>query len=357
MKIKLTSIKEKIKLIICLILKFVFRKTKVQLPFFEPMLSTLHNSVATELVMATNPSARNQILNQCTNICCKKAFLEGYTGFCASVVDSTPAKFENLKTFPVDLTYTSFAEMKMIIKRMLDNGLYIFFNGIDDYYIPGKTFYGKKHRNHDGVFTGYDETDKTYTIAAYNSDWVLSNFKIPQKSFFLSVKKALERGYTPFIRGLLAKDGETEINIQAIIVGLQKYIDENNKQSDKLVYGIEVYDYFSKYAEKLLSGEIKHANMDWRCLRTFWEFRVCMLERIRTIESQLDLGDEISEKYAPIVEETNELRMQYAIYHKKQRDTLLSNIKDELLKLKDKEIEIIKEFIKQTLERNEHGTV
>ena len=226
MKIKLTSIKEKIKLIICLILKFVFRKTKVQLPFFEPKLSTLHNSVATELVMATHPSARNQILNQCTNICCKKAFLEGYTGFCASVVDSTPAKFENLKTFPVDLTYTSFAEMKMIIKRMLDNGLYIFFNGIDDYYIPGKTFYGKKHRNHDGVFTGYDETDKTYTIAAYNSDWVLSNFKIPQKSFFLSVKKALERGYTPFIRGLLAKDGETEINIQAIIVGLQKYIDE-----------------------------------------------------------------------------------------------------------------------------------
>ena len=82
-----------------MILRIVFRKTKTQLPFFEPELSTLHNAIITELAMATKPGARNQIINQCTNICCKTLFLEGYTGFCAAVVDSTPIKFENLKTF------------------------------------------------------------------------------------------------------------------------------------------------------------------------------------------------------------------------------------------------------------------
>ena len=58
-----------------------------------------------------------------------------------------------------------------LIRSLIDNGYYVAFGGVDDYYMEGKSWYQEKHFDHDGLIVGYDQNDKTYTIYAYDQNW------------------------------------------------------------------------------------------------------------------------------------------------------------------------------------------
>ena len=45
---------------------------------------------------------------------------------------------------------------------MIDDGMYIYFHGVDDFYLPEKSWYGTRHMNHDGIICGYDDNDSNF---------------------------------------------------------------------------------------------------------------------------------------------------------------------------------------------------
>ena len=104
------------------------------------------------------------------------------------------------------------------------------------------------------------------------------------------------------------------------------------------------------YMDKLLDGSIPHESMDWRPMRIIWEFRKCMLARIVAIEDALGLSSGFSRQYETLVEQTDRLRMLYAVYVQKRRDSLLKSVRDGLLDLKKQEQVLLEKFVTKTEE-------
>lgn len=324
----------------------------VQLPFFIPTMSSMHSSLALELVLAKRETASIQFLNQVTNLTCKRIFLNGFTGLDLYFCNVNTTGFPNVRVHEVDLTY-AVANTRAIIKRMLDDGLYVFFMRIDDYYTPGKSFFGIKHKEHDGIISGYNNSENTFTIIAYNNEWVLKSYKISQDDFINSVEKSIKYGFFPTLRGMRAKKMITELDIPMIIKGLKAYLAEpKNQENDYTpVRGNCVHDYFAMYIDKIIDGAIPHERMDWRPMRMIWEFRVKMLERIKAIEEKLSLGGSISQRYTPIVKEDDRLRGLYALCTKKLKPAILTMIKETIKKEKLEEQKLLRELIASVQEK------
>ena len=70
-----------------------------------------------------------------------------------------------------------------VIRNLIDSGYYVYFTGVDDYYVEGKSWYKERHFSHDGTICGYNQSDKTYCMYCYDSGWVFQKFWTSQKSF------------------------------------------------------------------------------------------------------------------------------------------------------------------------------
>ena len=69
-----------------------------------------------------------------------------------------------------------------------------------------------------------------------------------------------------------------------------------------------------------------------------------MLKRLRAVEENIQIDFSISTAYGDLVQETDRLRMLYALYHRKKKDTLLLSVKNGLLDLKAKEKDLLEQF-------------
>ena len=105
------------------------------------------------------------------------------------------------------------------------------------------------------------------------------------------------------------------------------------------------------YLDKLLIGEIPHERMDRRILRLIWEHKKVMKESISKIETELCIDTVSSKKYDELIDIANEIRMLYALYHQKQRDSLIPIIQMKIMKLRDDEKAILDEFIDKVKEK------
>ena len=64
--------------------------------------------------------------------------------------------------------------------------------------------------------------------------------------------------------------------------------------------------------------------------------------------AQIDFS--FSTAYEDLVQKTNRLRMLYAFYYKKKKDSLLLAVKDGLMELKMKEKDLLEQFIQKVEE-------
>lgn len=326
-------------------------KKKVILPIVEPVFSTYHNQGSVGAAMAENPSLKNWYLNESVMLFCSKRFLSGYTTPEVSVKSTalfTVGCMEHIWTSTKFLNGHSTA----IIKNMIDNGYYVAFDGVDDYYLEGKTWYKKRHFAHDGMIYGYDDIQKTYNIFAYNQDWLYSGFEISQKSFLKAQKsgrKLSSKGsLTAFKPKALTED--IRIDPKHIAFLLKIYLDPNiGKQwldTEKYIHGLEVYDNLCIYLNMVEEGSIPYEKIDWRIFRVIWEHKKVMYDRIRAVEEQINCNNGISKAYAEVVKTCDDIRLIYATYVMRRRDPLLQIIKSKLMKIKDLEKELVSKFIR-----------
>lgn len=323
---------------------------RVELPFEKPIFTTYHNYAASGFALAKHPEGNNAFINHCTDLRCDRAFLRGYA---SPNIDCPSASLHNINYFHRRIVCNIYAEQILhdIIYQMLNDGMYVYFGGVDDFYLPGKSWYGVRHMMHDGIIIGYDDTNKTYTIAAYDINWVFRPLIIPQESFSEAVRSGIEsKAFFCSIAGLELKNERIHLETNATPERLKQYLRSDLKEypPEKAgkVTGIVVHDYIAMYMGMLHDGKIPYEKMDWRVMRLIWEFRVCMQERLVAIEKQLMLGNASSEQYKEIMDKTNHLRILYALYNKKKKDSIPLLIRDELLALKNAEKEILTQFIK-----------
>lgn len=329
----------------------------VSLPFCVPVVAFTPAYAAPGIAMNGHPTAYNGYLNQCTTLNCNRRFLTGFTSPQVSMPRAGIYSFNYLEKYGVASRF-GHPFYKTIIKQMIDEGFYIYFGGVDDFYLPGKSWYGIRHMSHDGVICGYDDNDQTYSVAAYDINWIYNLIRIPQECFIEGLNACIEnKQYGAITAYKMRENTVVNLDEKMILRYLKDYI---NKTIDKYpldqqggVEGIAVQDFLALYLDKIKEGFIPADKMDWRALRPVWEHKKCMLDRIKAIEEKRGWDSELSSKYAPLVDDSNRVRMMFAMYHKTQKGSLLDKMKNGILTFKDKEYEILKDLIQRM---EEEGT-
>lgn len=325
-------------------------KKKIELPLVEPIYSTYHNQGPGTAILINNQSIRNWYLNQVINLTCNRKFLSGFTtpeiGVADSSWNSNPyfdKKWYNMQFLKGHIHY--------VIRNLLDAGYYVCFNGIDDYYVEGKSWYREKHFKHDGCICGYDQVNKTYCIYSYDKNWLYHKFWTSQKSFDAGRNAMFKQGTYGYVCGIKPKDDQVEFSSDLALMKITEYLDSNMEKypesGEGNVVGIVVHDYIEKYVGKLYDGSIPHEKMDRRVFRLIWEHKKAMLERIQLIEKELSFDNALSEAYKEVLREADNCRMLYAAHHMKQRNSVLPVIQKKLLSLKVLEQRILEQLIEK----------
>lgn len=312
----------------------------VELPIIEPIYSTYHDQGSGAAILKDNESIRNWYLNQSIILTCNRKFLQGFTTPEIKIVDS--AWLSNPNYYRHDYSARFLKQyIHPIIKNFLDQGYYVYYSGIDDYYLEGKTWYKTRHFGHDGLICGYNQKDRTYCIFAYDSNWVYNKFWVSQKSFEEGRKAMNEKSVFGVICGIKPKGNKVLFSSSIALKKINEYLNSSIEQypenEDGPVFGIVVHDFIAKYVDKLIDESIPYEKMDRRIFRLIWEHKKVMLERIRCIENELSLSSEIGDQYEKIVRNADNIRMLYASHNLKRRDAVLPIIRDKLLAIKKNE--------------------
>ena len=317
---------------------------RVELPLVSPMYSTYHHQGSATAIIKDNMSMRNLYLNQNMNLKCSKKFLKGYTSPQIIIVDAGCLDNPYFDTRWISSRFTK-GYINPIIRELIDNGYYVVFFEVDDYYIEGKTWYKERHFPHDGLICGYDQNDKTYCIYAYDSNWIYRKFWISQKDFNAGRVAMRKKGVYSRICALKVGKEQIDFSPKIALKNIKEYLDSNLEKypfdSEEDAYGMIVHKYIAEYVYKLYKGDIPYECMDKRVFRLIWEHKKIMLERIEKIEQCLHLSGQVSEKYQGLIAETDLIRMLYASHHMKRRDSVLPIIKNKLLKIMECEKELL----------------
>lgn len=332
----------------------------VELPIYEPIYKTYQYQGSGAAIIDSNNPIRNWYLNEIMLLKCTRAFFKGWGSPGIDIVNSSLQDNPYLEKNKVPLKVLKGCTNQMI-RNFIDLGYYVYFTEVDDYYIKNKSLYKERHLYHDGLICGYDKSNKTYCIYAHDSNWVYRKFWTPEICFTNGCKSALKKQKYVNIFTLKVKNQDVEFSLTQVYNNLLKYLDSNLEKypvdSDGIVYGIVVHTYISEYIMKLFRGEISYRFADWRILRLIWEHKKVMLERIVVIEKKLDLDNTLSELYKAIVKEADNIRMFYASYCMKRRDSILLIISKKLLTIEAREREILTQLLQVMKEDIEDGTL
>ena len=333
------------------------QKKKIELPLAEPLYSTYHYQAPGTAVIVNNPSIRNWYLNQSMILTCTRKFLNGFTTPEIGIVESSWNANPHFDKKRYDMQFME-GHTHFVIRKLLDAGYYVCFSGIDDFYVEGKTWYHKRHFNHDGCICGYNQENKTYCIYSYDQNWIYQKFWTTQKSFDAGRKAQYKKGIHGSICGIKPKKDLVAFSHDTALKKIAEYLDSNMEKypetAEGTVYGIIVHDYIAKYVGKLYDESIPYERSDHRVFRMIWEHKQAMLERITLIEDALSFDHSISESYRSVVREANNCRMLYAAHHMKQRNAVLPIIQKKLLALKDKEQELLNKLLDKVKGENKN---
>ena len=313
---------------------------RAELPLIEPLYKTYNYQGSATVLLAGNPSIQNRYFNQVMNLTCSRRFLKGLTTPIVDIPDSSWQSCPYLERIALPVQFTK-GYINLIIREMIDSGYYVEFTDVDDYYVKGKSWYRERHQGHDGLICGYDRSDQTYTVVAYDEKWVYRKFQTPQRAFNAGRIAMEKRGIGVGIYALKPKADIVEFSPRTVYEKLREYLDSDLRKypfsGEGPVFGIAVHDYIAEYAAMLFRGEIPYARMDRRVLRLIWEHKCVMQKRIVHVEKSLGLDDSISRAYAALVRRADTMRMLYASHHMRRRDSVLPVIRQGLLQLAEEE--------------------
>ncbi len=326
---------------------------RVELPLIEPLYSAYHYQGAGSAILKNNTSISNFYLNRAVRLTCTRKFLSGFTTPEVTVEDSS---WDKIPYFVRKICSTQFVRgyANYVIKNLLDDGFYVLFSGVDDYYVKGKSWYRERHFSHDGMITGYDRDNKTYTLYAYDENWIYRKFITPQACFLKGLNAVLHKGQHGSLCGLKPTDEVVPFLPEIACAKIEEYLDSSigkyPENEEGTVYGIAVQDYVCKYLDRIYHGFIPYERMDRRVFRVIWEHKKVMHRRIVMTENVWGMAPDLGDRYRRLAEEADAARLLYAAYHMRRRDSLLPLIRDRLAKIRTEEENILREFVNRAKE-------
>lgn len=190
---------------------------------------------------------------------------------------------------------------------------------VDEFEIPGKAAFQKRHLLHELFVFGFDDARAVVETLGFQNSGDFGSLEIAcdnlQRAFCAGAKN---NEYDPDGLRLFSVDEAVSyaFDIQAVLEGLEDYVlSQNTSERFRLlaepidgVFGFATYRCLIEACSQLFS------NPNWydiRPLHILWEHKVCMLARIRYLEREeyLNVADGLGDLYAGIEMQARTLRM------------------------------------------------
>ena len=97
-----------------------------------------------------NTTSDNWYYNNTIEWRCTRKFLQGFTTPELSLSCGSIWNMPFIDKIGVNTRFARRCALD-IIKTMIDDGFYVAFSGVDDYYVKGKSWYKEEHFNHDEI--------------------------------------------------------------------------------------------------------------------------------------------------------------------------------------------------------------
>lgn len=287
---------------------------KLELPTKKSWYNALNWQVAAGVVANCNHiSADNWYLSNCINISCEIEF-ENEKGELSPrpLVDNThPWSINSITKYEIPKKILN-KSLHEVIENIIDENYYFYFNGVDDYYIRGIQGMNKNHYPHDGLLSGYNNGDNTYTIFSYDMNNKLKTFKISKYHF----EKGFFSKYSDFnTTCLVLKNNMTEIKyrhsefIKNITCYCYSQQTDKYKSADEYLFGYDALNHINEYIHFFKANKITANLFDIRVFLTLYENKFCIYNSLLRLKELNLTKKEYCVEYFKIVELAERLHM------------------------------------------------
>lgn len=320
----------------------------IELPIKKAWYNTLNWQAAAGIVANNNTSCDNWYLTNSINICCEKKFLNEFNLYSPRVmVDNThPWSIPLIDKYEFPKSFLKYS-ISEFISSVLESGYYLYFNGLDDYYIENKQGFNSYHNSHDGMVVGVDNIKKSYSVFAYDLSNKLSWFQTSQVSF----EKAFN--YYPNEGVFLAlKHNNTKYNynFNIFIKNLKSYFLSSQtdmyKSPKEFVFGIDVIRNVAEYVKSFYEQNIDFYLFDLRNFLSISENKNCIYHSLLMAKEKGFLNSEVCSKYNQVYKQSEIIRMLSIKFSLVKSVDVLKSLYRSIIKLLDMEQELLPNILK-----------
>ena len=236
------------------------------------------------------------------------------------------------------------------IINSIDQGYYIIIH-LDEFYVPEKWLYQKKHFRHVVLICGYNRTDRYYSILGFNHKWMYAISKISFAEFERAFSHLEET--EPIILAKKRENGEYAFDLKLVEEQLSDYVYAKNASeryrlyqnpNTNYAYGLDVYGYLKMYFEVLAKEKIW---CDLRSLHILWEHKKCMRMRTAYMQENKYLSplSTFYDDYLKLERTTEKLRNMQIKYIVRRDKEVINKIMMSLDQIAVKEYEILTKML------------
>ncbi len=215
-------------------------------------------------------------------------------------------------------------------------GYYVIIH-VDEYYMPQKKMYKKQHYVHHSLVYGYDNSSRELKAIGFNADQMFTNFsfdydlfKEAYESGKMYYKKSAPWAETNAVELLRVRDFMTDypFSVDRFATSLEEYVsakpdmhvvyaqrfDKYVLESDRLKFGIDIYDEIIRNLHNLAEGKV---TVDYRAIHLLHEHKKSLQTRLKYVASNCVVSERVQElvnEYDKVVELVDSARRLYLKY-------------------------------------------
>lgn len=174
-------------------------------------------------------------------------------------------------------------------REQIARGWYVYLL-LDDFHVPHRRAYGRRHRLHDILVVGVDDDAGEFAVLGYDERLVFGAHRISQPGFrtaYRSFADAESRS-RPLLCYRLRADADYPLDVRLVLRTLVEYLEGANTSEHYAMahppwsraYGLDVYPPLRDYLEGYLAGDEPY---DIKHLHVLWEHKRLMTERARRL--------------------------------------------------------------------------
>jgi hypothetical protein len=210
----------------------------------------------------------------------------------------------------------------------LNRGLYIIIH-MDEYYLPNKASFQKKHFVHATLIYGYDNKNRKIKGIGFNSSHLFAMlefdydiFKASYEMGKIHYKESAWWAYKKAVQLIGLNKSENilyNFSIESFAEKLYNYLFSIGDSSsiidlipdEKVVFGVNTYNVLIENLCNVLEGRV---TIDYRAIHLMYEHKKGLYNKLKFLASEFNISDELKQmvgKYVTVVRQFEEIRLNF----------------------------------------------